>query len=127
MSEHSLIYTVWSAEPDRLSRGATKALLDADELAVASISGFELACLAQRERILLSIPVRSWLERLSGDLRTVGSAPSIAAAAVALPASFPGDRADRIICATAVEHGWRLVTKDRRLRGHRHSQPITVW
>jgi PIN domain nuclease of toxin-antitoxin system len=45
----------------------------------------------------------------------------------ALPASFAGDPADRLIYATAVEHGWPLVTKDRRLRNHRHPRPVTVW
>lgn len=29
--------------------------------------------------------------------------------------------------ATALEHGWALVTKDRRLRDHRHPRRITVW
>ena len=117
----------WSAEPDRLSTAATQALTDADELAVASISWFELAWLAHHERILVTIPIRSWLERLAEPVRTVGITPAIAAAAVALPASFPGDPTDRLIYATAVEHGWRLVTKDRRLRQHRHPRPVTVW
>ncbi len=53
--------------------------------------------------------------------------PAVAAAAAALPASFPGDPADRIIYATAAERGWPLVTKDRRLRGHRHPRQVTVW
>lgn len=57
----------------------------------------------------------------------VGITPSVAATAVALPSSFPGDPADRLIYATAIEHGWRLVTKDRRLRSHRHPRPVTVW
>lgn len=57
--------------------------------------------------------------------------------AVSLPPSFPGDPADRsiadrliadrLIYATAVEHGWRLVTKDRRLGNHRHPCPVTIW
>lgn len=117
----------WSAEPDRLSPAAIRAVEEADELAVASISWFELAWLAAHERIVLTVPVRSWLEQLADDLRTIGTTPAIAAGAVALPASFPGDPADRIIFSTAVEHGWRLVTKDRRLRDHRHPRPVTVW
>lgn len=40
----------------------------------------------------------------------------IAETAVALPDSFPGDPADRLIYATAVEHGLRRVSKDTRLR-----------
>ena len=117
----------WSAEPDRLSPAATEALLGADELAVASITWFELAWLAEHERITVAIPTRSWLEQLAAGVRTVGTTPAIAAAAVALPTSFPGDPADRLIYATAIEHGWRLVTKDQRLRDHVHPRPVTIW
>ena len=35
--------------------------------------------------------------------------------------------ADRIIYATAIEHGWRIVTKDRRMQQHRHPRPMTMW
>ena len=117
----------WSAEPDRLSKTATRVVLGADELAVASISWFELAWLAQHERIVLTVPLRSWLEQLAAEVRTVGTTPAIAAAAVSLPASFPGDPADRLIYATAVEHGWQLVTKDQRLWSHRHPRQVTAW
>lgn len=117
----------WSAEPDRISRAATKALSEVDELAVAAISWFELAWLARHERIAVTIPIRSWLEQLAAEVRTIGVTPAITDTAVALPASFPGDSADRLIYATAIEHGWRLVTKDRKLHAHRHPQPLTLW
>lgn len=117
----------WAAEPDRLSTAARAAVADAEELAVASITWFELAWLASHERIDVSIPIQAWLEGLSEQVRTVGATPSIALAAVSLPSSFPGDPADRLIYATAVEHGWSLITKDRRLRDHRHPRPIAVW
>ncbi len=110
-----------------MSATAAKALNEADELAVAAISWFELAWLADHERITLTIPIRSWLERLAAILRTVPITPAIAATAVSLPSSFPGDPADRLIYATAIEHGWRLVTKDRRLRSHRHPRRIAIW
>ena len=117
----------WAAEPDRLSTAARAAAADAEELAVASITWFELAWLASHERIDVSIPIQTWLEGLSEQVRTVGATPSIALAAVSLPSSFPGDPADRLIYATAVERGWSLITKDRRLRDHRHPRPIAVW
>jgi PIN domain nuclease of toxin-antitoxin system len=117
----------WSAEPDRVSRAATRALEEADELAVAGISWFELAWLARHERIVVIVPVRSWLEQLAAQVRTVELTPAIADTASSLPSSFPGDPADRLIYATAIEHGWRLVTKDRRLRAHRHPRPLTLW
>lgn len=117
----------WSAEPDRLSPAAAQAVLAADELAASAISWFELAWLATHGRIALTIPVRSWLDQLGGHVRTAGITPAIADTAVSLPATFPGDPADRLIFATAIEHGWQLVTKDRRLRRHRQPRPTAVW
>jgi PIN domain nuclease of toxin-antitoxin system len=117
----------WSAEPNRISQAAAEAINAADELAVAAVSWFELAWMARNERIAVAIPIRSWLERLAAQLRTVSISPAIADTAVSLPSSFPGDPADRMIYATAIEHGWQLVTKDRKLRDHRHARAVTVW
>lgn len=117
----------WSAEPQKLSRTAMQALESADELAVANITWFELAWLAAAERIAVGVPIRSWLESLASGVRSMAVTPSIAATAVELPTTFPGDPADRLIYATAIEHGWQLVTKDRRLRDHRHPRRLAVW
>ncbi len=117
----------WSAEPGRMSPAANRAVLEADELAVSAISWFELAWLARHERILVAVPLRSWLEDLAGQVRTIGVTPAIAATAVSLPSSFPGDPADRLIYATAIEYGCRLISKDRKLRAHRHPQPLVLW
>jgi PIN domain nuclease of toxin-antitoxin system len=117
----------WSAEPDRMSDAAAEAIGKADELAVADISWFELAWLARHERIVLTVPVGSWLGHLAEQVRTIPVTPAVASTAVGLPSSFPGDPADRLIYATAIENGWRLITKDRRLRTHRHPQPVALW
>lgn len=117
----------WSAEPERISTAAGKAISEADELAVADISWFELAWLAGHERIVLTIPIASWLGQLATQVRTIALTPAIASTAVRLPSSFPGDAADRLIYATAIENGWPLVTKDKRLRDHRHPHPVAVW
>lgn len=117
----------WSAEPERISSTASEAISEADELAVADISWFELAWLARHERIVVSIPIASWLRQLAAQVRTIPVTPAIATTAVNLPSSFPGDPADRLIYATAIEQGWPLVTKDQRLRRHRHPQPVAVW
>jgi PIN domain nuclease of toxin-antitoxin system len=117
----------WSAEPDRVSGAAAKAITEATELAAADISWFELAWLAGHERITVTIPVASWLRQLAIQVRTVPVTPEIAAAAVDLPSSFPGDPADRLIYATAIQNGWRLITKDRKLRAHRYPEPVTIW
>lgn len=117
----------WSSEPERLSRAAARSITHADELAVASISWFELAWLAHHGRIVVAVPIRSWLHGLAAQVRTVGTTIAVAATAVALPASFPGDPADRLIYATAIEQSWPLITKDERLRRHKYPRKITVW
>jgi len=73
------------------------------------------------------VPIEAWLARLAAEVRTVGITPPIARTAVELPSTFQGDPADRLIYATAVEHGWTLVTKDGRMRKHEHPREITVW
>lgn len=117
----------WSAEPDRLSAAAGEAIDGADELAVADITWFELAWLARHERIVVSIPVASWLQQLAAHVRTIAVTPAIATMAVDLPSSFPGDPADRLIYATAVERGLQLITKDQGLRSHRHPRQVAIW
>ncbi|MGH7758063.1 MAG: type II toxin-antitoxin system VapC family toxin [Candidatus Dormibacteria bacterium] len=125
LDSHALQW--WSAEPGRLSRQASRAIEAADQLAVASISWFELAWLAEHQRLRLSVPVRAWLLQLGELVRTVPVSPAVAATAAELPSSFPGDPADRLIFATALEQGWQLATEDGRLRDHPQPRRITVW
>jgi PIN domain nuclease of toxin-antitoxin system len=117
----------WSAEPERISRPARRVLKAADELLIAAISWYELAWLAERQRIVLDVPIRSWLGELSAQVRTVGITPSIADTAASLPSSFPRDPMDRMIYATAIEHGVKLVTRDRAIAEHDGPRSLVVW
>lgn len=117
----------WSAEPGRISAPAREALEEADELAVAAISWYELAWLARHERIAVDVPIRSWLQGLASQVRTFGVTPAIADTAVALPSSFPGDPADRMIYATALEHGLGLISKDRAMHDHDRDRSVVLW
>jgi PIN domain nuclease of toxin-antitoxin system len=117
----------WSSEPERVSKPARRALGAADELLIAAISWYELAWLARHGRIVVNIPVRSWLESLAPHVRTIGPTPAIADTAAALPASFPGDPADRLIYATAIEQGTKLITKDGAIREHDKPRSLVVW
>jgi PIN domain nuclease of toxin-antitoxin system len=117
----------WSAEPERVSKAARRTLEGAEECVVAAISWYELAWLAKQERIALNVPIRAWLEGLASQVRTLTLTPAIADTAAALPASFPGDPADRLIYATAIEHGLTLLTKDRAIRDHKGPRSLAVW
>ncbi len=117
----------WTVDSSRVSRPASKAIVEADELHVSDITWWELAWLATHERISVTLPVASWLGQLAAQVRTVPVTPAIALAAAALPSTFPGDPADRLIYATAVETGLRLITKDERLRAYRAPRAVTIW
>jgi PIN domain nuclease of toxin-antitoxin system len=118
----------WStAEEDRVSAAAREAMRGAGEIAVAAITWLELAQLAHRGRIEVRTPVRAWLGDLSRRVRTVAISPAIADTAVSLGRAFPGDPADRLIYATAIETGWKLVTKDGAMRGHDADRKLTIW
>ncbi|MCL1897453.1 MAG: type II toxin-antitoxin system VapC family toxin [Micrococcales bacterium] len=116
-----------TAAPSRLSSKATTAIKQAGTLAVCAITWYELAWLASHNRISLGLPARSWLMALGEDLLTLSITPAISHTASSLPDSFPGDPADRLIYATAIEHGIQLVSKDRRLREHKFPRQLVVW
>ena len=80
--------------------------------------------------LLLDTHVLHWWSAEPMRLSTAASEAVESAdvlAALALPDSFRGDPADRLMYATAIERGLRLVTNDGRLRGHPRPRPLTVW
>ena len=114
----------WLAEPDRLSSEAIKAIEDSDELAVSDITWFELAWLVANRRIEITVPIGTWLREISQQVRTIGITPTIA---VMLPPTMSSDPADRIIFATAIDNGWRLISKDQSIRNYHHPGISVVW
>ncbi len=113
--------------PKRIGSASPLARRCEGEIAVAAVTWFELAQLAHRGRIEVRTPVRAWLDDLARRVRTVAISPAIADTAVSLGRSFPGDPADRLIYATAIETGWRLVTKDVAIRGQDSERGLTIW
>ena len=116
-----------AAEPGRLSESAAAAIAAADDVAVAGPTWYELAWLFTRGRLAATIPLRTWLEELARGVRTLPLTPGIAARAAELPDSFGRDPADRIIYATAIEHGFPLVTRDARMRAYDRDGEVVVW
>jgi PIN domain nuclease of toxin-antitoxin system len=117
----------WLSEPERLSLAAGLALSAADEVVVASITWYELAWLARKGRIGLRGSIEGWLHRISQEVRTLGLSPAIAATAAGLPETFPSDPADRLIFATAIEHGLPLVSRDRKMHEHVELSAGVIW
>lgn len=118
------------AEPERLSRPARDAIASAEaesDLGASSISVWEIALLAERGRLELALPVEDWLAHLEAlpGLAFLPVDNRIALRSVHLPAPLHPDPADRILVATALVHGARLVTRDQRLREYPAVE--TIW
>ena len=116
-------------EPRRLSRRARAALedgLEADGLACSDISLWEIALLAAKRKIDVGPDIAAFIESAL-QLRSVRVLPiNPAIATLAQSDLFShGDPADRLIGATAIEHGVALVTSDAELRKVRSLK--TIW
>jgi len=130
---------IWMAsDPTRLSRKAREAIRheredyehekDAREkpgLAIAGITLWELAWLAEHGRIQVTGSVESFVRDTASRVMVQQVTPEIAAFAVQLPPAFPKDPADRLIAATAMVEGAALVTADESIRAAKVVQ--TIW
>jgi len=120
---------IWLAfDQNRISRKARTAIDDArknaDGLAISDITLLELATLARKGRIRLEISLESFLQEVESRFVVLPMTSRACARAVALPAAYPQDPADRIIAATALVEGLSLLTADREIRRSRTVQAI---
>ena len=115
LDTHAWIW--WVSEPARLSKAARRQIDRAWTIGIPAICCLEIAVLAARRRISLDRPTIAWLADALEQPRMelLPLSPAVAAHAADLPASLPGDPADRLIVATALVESAPLVTKDERL------------
>ena len=123
---------VWLATGARqmISKKAMKRISEElvnGQIWVSAISAWEIAMLVERERLLLSIDVESWLKKV-GEINAIRFQPvtnKIALESVRLPGEFHKDPADRMIVATARTMGLALVTADEKIQAYPHVN--SVW
>jgi PIN domain nuclease of toxin-antitoxin system len=124
---HVVVWLVLDAE--RVSAKARSAISEARKsangLAISGISLLELATLVSKGRIQLDTSLESFLQEIESRFIILPISGRVCARAMALPATFPRDPADRIIGATALVEGLSLVTADREIRRSRALQ--TIW
>ena len=112
---------IWIANGDPIREPAAGAMNRAQksdgEVAVSPITAWEIAMLAAKGKIALSVDPEIWFDRLCAlpGVRLADMPPSVLIASCALPGAPPADPADRILAATARAFGYTLVTRDRRL------------
>jgi len=117
----------WVTDEGPLSPIATAEISAAASVGIPTVACMEVAALVRRRRIELTEEVETWIARalVQDRVEPVPLTPEIAVRAGSFGDEFVGDPADRIIYATAIVTGRRLVTRDRFLR--RFDPARTVW
>jgi PIN domain nuclease of toxin-antitoxin system len=85
---------------------------------------WEAQVLHAKQRLVLPLPFADWLTRATDD-RILAVLPldrDVVIALDALPSTFHGDPADRLIVATARAHALPLATRDAAIRRARVSR-----
>ena len=126
LDTHALIWM--ASDPKRLTSKAREAIREArqeSEVAIAAITLWEMAWLAENGRIQVVGSVESFVRDTADRVVVRPITPEIAALAVRLASDFPKDPSDRLIAATAIVEGALLVTADQRMR--KSNVVKTVW
>jgi PIN domain nuclease of toxin-antitoxin system len=120
LDTHAAIWLVTDRGLGRQSQRLVDKALSEDNLAVSTISFWELAMLLSKSRLRTIKSAGEERRKLTGagirELPVTGDIAILAAEFVGLN----GDLADRIIAATAVAHDATLITADERLLRWRH-------
>ncbi len=119
LDTHAWIFMV--DDPKRLGSGARRAIAKADRIGLAAISLWELAMLVEKGRLSLNRDLLEWIRDALEPSRVelLPMTPSIVATAHQLRGALDGDPGDRLIVATALVEGGKLVTKDGRITDSR--------
>jgi PIN domain nuclease of toxin-antitoxin system len=120
---------VWWLTPgsplSRAERDALDTLARERQLCLSAISLWEAQVLHAKRRLELPLSFGEWLSRAT-DERMISVVPlsvEVVLALGALPPSFHGDPADRLIVATARAHAMPLATHDAAIRRARVAKP----
>ena len=118
-----------TSDPAKLSGKARAAIevsrKDGDGVAICDITLLELATLANKGRIHLSISLESFLQEVEARFVVLPISGRACARAMGLPSAYPKDPADRIIGATSLVEGLSLITADREIL--RSKVVHTIW
>ena len=129
LDTHALLWWVLGENQDlgRNAREAIAAERSGGEIAISSISAWEIALLVARGRLGLASDVDSWLATVArvDGVRFIPVDNAIAVASVNLPGELHRDPADRMIAATARHFDIALVTGDKKLRAYPYIR--TIW
>jgi PIN domain nuclease of toxin-antitoxin system len=109
-------------------RAIREAQVDRAGVYVSAITAWEVATLVSKERYRLYVSSTVWFGRLLAlaGVRLAPLTPEIVIASAFLPGDPPIDPADRMIAATARQHGLLLITRDRKLTAYAAQDHLRV-
>ncbi len=121
---------LWIAmNPERISKHARTALDEARRddagIAISDITLLEIARLSRSGRVDLNPNLEEFLAEAETRFVVLPMSGRICIRAYDLPSSYPNDPVDRVIGATALVEGLKLITADRAIRKSR-ALP-TIW
>jgi PIN domain nuclease of toxin-antitoxin system len=123
---------IWLLNGDPIAAAAREAISSAQTqnagVFVSPITAWEIATLAAKNRLQLSLSPEAWFDALLAlpGVRLAPMPPNILIASTALPGSPPSDPADRIIAATARAFGYSIITRNGELAGYARAGHIDV-
>ena len=99
-----------------------------ESIYVSPITAWEIGMLMSRRKLTSPLPPSRWFRQLleAPGLRLADMSPDVLIASSFLPGDPPRDPVDRILVATAREHGYRLVTRDDHLLRYASAGHILV-
>lgn len=119
----------WIDESNKLSKKAKKIIEESKKeksIYISSTSVLEIYMLLKKNRLGLNTLADNWLQRIE-NLSYVHFVPidnKVAVLSVNLPDFSHKDPADRIIIATALNLGAKLVTSDKKILNYSKVQAI---
>lgn len=120
----------WINKSEKLSQKAQKTIEEAEKrktIYISSISILEICLLVKKNKLDLGTNLDLWLKQIE-TLSYVHFVPmdnKIAFQSINLPDFSHKDPADRVIIATALKLGARLVTADEKILNYKKIQ--TIW
>jgi len=111
---------IWSVNHDPLKPEARRLIARAaasEALHLSPVSAWEIGLLVSRGKLTLEVPAEAYIRRVFNQpgVRLADLPPEIAVRSSYLPGQFHEDPADRLLVATAVVMGLKLVTRDQRI------------
>jgi PIN domain nuclease of toxin-antitoxin system len=121
---------IWLAlDPANISKKARAVIEETRHsgqgLAISDITLFEIAIIVSQGRVKLNASLETFLSEVEARFVALPITGRVCVRAMGLPAAYPKDPADRIIGATSLVEGIRLVTSDHDIRQSKALD--TIW